>query len=114
VIRLLEGAASIEELRIPAKGFSGLGLRLLDPNTQVWRDTWINARHGVVEGPGMAGGFEDGSGIFEADDRDGDTAIKVRGIWDQITPASCRWRQAVSRDGGQTWIFNWWMAWTRA
>jgi photosystem II stability/assembly factor-like uncharacterized protein len=25
------------------------------------------------------------------------------GIWDRITPAGCRWRQAASDDGGQTW-----------
>ena len=30
-------------------------------------------------------------------------AVKVRGVWDYITPTSCRWRQAVSRDGGEAW-----------
>ncbi|MBN8506563.1 MAG: hypothetical protein J0L58_19025 [Burkholderiales bacterium] len=113
VIRLLDGAASIEELRIPAKGFSGLGLRFFDPKAQLWRDIWMNAKHGIAEGPGMPGHFVDGAGIFEADDKDGETPIKVRGIWDQITPRSCRWRQGVSRDGGRTWTFNWWMDWTR-
>ena len=39
--------------------------------------------------------------------------IKVRGVWDRITRTSCRWHQAVSRDGGNTWDVNWWMDWTR-
>jgi hypothetical protein len=37
----------------------------------------------------------------------------VRGIWDQITPNSCRWSQAVSRDDGRNWDENWVMLWTR-
>ena len=49
-----------------------------------------------------------------ADEVDGDTPIKVIGLWDQITKTSCRWRQGVSRDGGKTWEWNWIMDWTRA
>lgn len=114
VTRLLNGAASIEELRIPVKGFSGLGIRVLDPKAQVWHDVWMNAKHGLIEGPGMPGRFVDGMGVFEADDKDGEQPIKVRGVWDRITPRRCRWHQAVSRDGGATWVVNWEMDWTRA
>ena len=35
------------------------------------------------------------------------------GIWDRITPSSCRWRQGVSRDAGATWEDTWLMDWTR-
>jgi hypothetical protein len=63
--------------------------------------------------PGQTGSFENGVGIFGADDMDGDKPIKIRGTWDQITPTSCRWSQAVSRDGGRTWDENWVMQWTR-
>ena len=55
-----------------------------------------------------------GDGVFLTDDVDGDTPIKVIGLWDQITETSCRWRQGVSRDGGKTWEWNWIMGWTRA
>lgn len=111
---ILGGVASIEELRIPARDFAGMGLRLLDVPAQVWRDHWVNAKSGVLTPPGMPGGFSDGAGTFIADDRDGDQPIKVRGIWDRITPASCRWHQAISRDGGASWQPNWFMDWTRA
>lgn len=35
---ILGGIASVEELRIPAHNFSGMGLRLLDVEAQQWSD----------------------------------------------------------------------------
>lgn len=110
---ILGGVGSVEELRIPARGFSGMGLRLLDVQQQLWSDFWVNARSGVLTAPGMPGSFEEGAGIFIADDVDGDQPVKVRGVWDRITPTSCRWHQAISRDGGKTWQENWFMNWVR-
>lgn len=113
VVEILAGVGSIEELRIPARNFSGMGLRLLDIDNQTWNDFWVNGRSGVLTTPGQTGGFENGAGVFEADDVDGDQPIKVRGVWDEITPSSCRWWQAISRDGGKTWEENWVMKWVR-
>ncbi len=110
---LLGGVGSVEELRIPERGFAGMGLRLLDVKEKMWRDFWVNAKSGVLSPPGMPGGFVNGVGTFEADDDDNGQPIRVRGVWDRITPTSCRWHQAVSRDGGQTWEGNWFMDWTR-
>lgn len=59
------------------------------------------------------GAFENGVGTFTADDMDNDLPIKVKGVWDRITPESCRWYQVISRDGGKTWQENWLMDWTR-
>jgi hypothetical protein len=111
---ILGGVGSIEELRIPARGFSGMGLRLLDVENRVWADYWVNGRSGVLTPPGALGVFENGVGTFLADDLDGEAPIKVRGVWDRITPRSCRWHQAISRDGGTTWQENWFMDWVRA
>ncbi|MEY2758957.1 MAG: hypothetical protein RIR33_2735 [Pseudomonadota bacterium] len=111
---ILGGVASIEELRIPARDFSGMGLRTLDMKTLVWSDYWMNAKWGVIGSEGVKGGFVRGDGVFLSDDVDGDVAIKVIGLWDLITPTSCRWRQGVSRDGARTWAWNWIMDWTRA
>lgn len=110
---VLGGVASIEELRIPARNFSGMGIRLLDVEKKVWADFWINSKSGVLTPPGLAGVFENGEGIFDADDTDNGKPIKVRGIWDRITTKSCRWRQGVSRDGGKTWEYSWFMDWTK-
>ena len=111
---ILGGVVSVEELRIPARQFSGMGLRVLDVEKKVWSDFWVNAKSGVVAPPGTQGHFIEGTGIFEADDTDGEQAIKVRGVWDRITPTSCRWYQEISRDGGKHWEGNWYMDWTRA
>ena len=110
---ILGGVGSVEELRIPARNFSGMGLRLLDVTNLVWSDFWVNAKSGVLTTPGVTGSFENGAGIFISDDVDDGKPIKVRGLWDQITPNSCRWSQSVSRDGGATWADNWVMQWTR-
>jgi len=111
---VLGGAASIEELRIPARKFSGLGIRLLDVKQRVWCDYWVNARDGILTPPPSTGVFTNGVGTFTADDVDGKQPIKVRGVWDRITASSCRWHQATSRDGGKTWQENWFMDWQRA
>jgi hypothetical protein len=111
---ILGGVGSVEELRIPARQFSGMGLRLLDVDKRVWTDFWVNARSGVLAPPGMTGVFVDGAGTFQAIEYEDGKPITVRGVWDRITPTSCRWHQAVSRDGGKTWEENWFMDWKRA
>lgn len=111
---ILGGVGSVEELRIPARNFSGMGLRLLDVEKRLWSDFWVNAKSGVLTTPGTTGVFVDGAGTFIADDVDGDKPIKVRGVWDRITPKSCRWHQALSYDDGKTWQGQWFMDWTRA
>jgi hypothetical protein len=111
---ILGGVGSVEELRIPARNFGGMGLRLLDVEKRVWSDFWVNAKSGVLTTPGMTGSFENGAGIFIADDKDGNIPIKVRGVWDRITSKSCRWHQATSRDDGKTWEENWFMDWVRS
>ncbi len=90
-----------------------MGLRLLDIEKKIWHDYWVNGKSGVLAPPGLTGNFKNGEGVFVADDNDGDVPIKVKGVWDRITPNSCRWYQAVSRDDGKTWDINWSMDWTR-
>ena len=110
---ILGGIGSIEELRIPVRNFSGMGLRLLDVEKKEWSDFWVNAKSGVLVPPAVIGGFENGVGLFISDEPDGGQAIKVRGMWDNITAKTCRWQHAVSRDGGLTWEDNWIMDWKR-
>ena len=110
---ILGGIASVEELRIPARNFSGMGLRLLDVERKLWADFWVNSKSGVLEPPPSWGSFVKGVGLWDVDDKAGEQAIIVRGAWDQITPTSCRWYQAVSRDNGKSWQESWVMQWTR-
>jgi hypothetical protein len=115
VHRLLDGLVSVEELRIPARGFSGMGLRMFDPKKGLWSDHWVNGKHTAIAGEPTYGGFNaQREGIFQGDDTDDKgRPIRVKGQWDRITPTSCRWWQGTSRDGGATWEINWSMEWTR-
>ena len=113
VYRILAGGGSVEELRIPARSFSGMGLRLLDVEKRVWSDHWVNARSGVLYTPGETGGFVDGVGMFSSTYEENGRVTISAGIWDAITPQSCRWRQVVSEDGGSNWRHTWIMRWSR-
>lgn len=114
VFAILGGSCSIEELRIPARNFSGMGLRLLDIEKKVWSDHWVNAKSGVVAVPGQVGVFENGVGTFVSENTDDQGTVLYRGVWDRITPNACRWFQGWSRDAGRTWTDTWFMDWTRA
>jgi len=110
---ILGGVASVEELRIPARDFSGMGLRTLDAANGVWLDYWMNARTGVPGSTGTPGRFVDGVGDFDAAETDDQGPVIYRGCWDQITATSCRWRQGASRDRGASWDWKWIMQWSR-
>lgn len=111
---ILGGVISIEELRIPARQFSGMGLRTLDLAKGIWSDYWVNGKSGVVGEAGLIGGFVDGVGVFDATDTLDGRPVRYRGQWDLITPASCRWQQMSSKDDGLSWDVSWSMQWTRA
>lgn len=113
VVGVLGGIASVEELRIPSRNFSGMGLRLLDVERKLWADYWVNSKSGLMN-PATWGSFADGVGAWTAEEVDEGKPVIVRGVWDRITPVSCRWIQALSRDGGKTWEENWIMRWQRA
>lgn len=112
VLGILGGIASVEELRIPSRNFSGMGLRLLDVERELWADYWVNRKSGVLNPP-VWGGFTHGVGTWDSADVEAGVPVITRGVWDQITPTSCRWRQAQSRDDGKTWEENWIMQWMR-
>jgi len=115
VVGILGGICSVEELRIPARNFYGMGLRLLDQTTKVWSDHWVNKNSGVVTTPGQLGGFVNGVGTWGSNWTDDAGLVWLsEGIWDEITPNSTRWRQRVSRDNGATWEETWIMHWRRA
>ena len=111
---ILNGMASIEELRIPARNFSGMGLRTFNSGKQLWSDFWMNAKNGILLTPGVEGFFQKGQGIFISEEIEAGQTIKVRGMWDNISATTCRWQQATSRDDGQSWQTNWLMEWVRA
>ena len=74
---ILNGLVSVEELRIPARDFSGMGLRVLDLGKKLWADYWVNGKAGVQYGPTW-GSFVSGTGTWDSEDTDNGAAIIVR------------------------------------
>lgn len=110
---ILNGVGSVEELRIPAREFSGLGLRVLDVENRIWSDFWVNAKSGVVTTPGTTGGFFNGVGVFLSEHEENGQTVLTRSLWDRITETSHRWLQSYSRDSGATWDDDWIMEWRK-
>jgi hypothetical protein len=112
VWRAWSGLASIEWLRIPARRFEGMGVRLFRSETGQWADHWVNAKNGVLGEP-LLGQFKRGVGEFVSDETVGVKRLMAKSVWDEITPTTCRWYQATSEDDGKTWSKTWVMHWHR-
>jgi hypothetical protein len=109
---LFDGAANVDELRVPERGFTGLSLRLLDPARGEWTIYWANSRTGLLQPP-VTGRFSGSIGTFYGDDTHEGRAVRVRYLWSDITPGSARWEQAYSVGAEQAWEVNWVMELTR-
>jgi hypothetical protein len=88
-------------------------VRVFDPAKKQWSIYWIAEPTPVIDPAPVQGNFKDGVGLFYADDGADGKAFKVRFKWHRVTPNSARWEQALSTDGGTTWIDNWFMDFTR-
>jgi hypothetical protein len=103
---LLGGAANLDEMSMPTKGYSGVTLRLYNAERDEWSLYWISSRDPFIDTP-VVGRFTDGVGSFYGDDTHEGQPILVRFLWSAITPTSAHWEQAFSTDGGKTWETNW-------
>jgi hypothetical protein len=111
--RIFDGAANFEEISIPERGFSGLTLRLFDPERKEWSLYWASSRDGRIQPP-VIGYFNNGVGTFYSHETYNGSEIMVRFIWSDITPSSARWEQSFSTDEGATWEANWIMEFSRS
>jgi hypothetical protein len=112
---LLGGAGNVDDniLELPAGTYQAVSLRSFDPETGTWSIWWLDGRNPGRLDPPVVGGFTDGIGTFQCDDTLNGQPITVRFTWSNITETTCRWEQAFSPDGGQTWEVNWIMESTR-
>jgi hypothetical protein len=112
---ILDGAGNIDDnvLELPAGTYRAISLRTFDPETRAWSIWWLDGRNPSRLDPPVVGGFLNGIGTFLADDTFNGRPIVVRFLWSDITANTCRWEQAFSTDGGDTWEVNWVMESTR-
>ena len=106
---VLDGRENLVELDVsgPAGRLLGLSLRLFEPERRRWTLNFSNAASGTLAAP-MTGGFGGGRrGVFySAEEFDG-RRVLVRFVIESTRADTCRFEQAFSADGGQTWETNW-------
>ena len=109
VKKVWNGRANTVELEVDGPGgqhIRGLSLRLFNTQSRQWSLNFVNAAVGTVSVP-TVGAFKNSRGeFFDWEEYDG-RMILVRNVWKDITPASCRFEQSYSDDGGKTWELNW-------
>ncbi|MCW8377628.1 hypothetical protein [Streptomyces justiciae] len=110
---LFDGAANVDEIDMPHLSAKGATLRLFDRESGQWSLNWASSRTGTLFPP-VVGQFTDGRGEFYGDDTHDGKDVRVRFVWSDVSAAGARWEQAFSLDGGDTWLTNWVMEFTRA
>jgi hypothetical protein len=114
---LLDGAANIDEITFPTRGYRGCALRLFDPETRQWSIHWVDGRTRRLDPSPMVGGFTGDVGEFLGEDTWEGRPILVRFRWlrpatggdtggDTADGNTAGWEQAFSTDGGGTWETN--------
>jgi hypothetical protein len=108
VRKVLDGRANLVELRVkgPVGQIEGLSLRLYNTQSRQWSLHFSNIASGAIELP-TVGEFRNGRGEFYGQDTLNGRVILVRFVVSVLSPASCRFEQAFSVDGGKTWEVNW-------
>src|SRR5436190_22185980 len=108
VRKVWDGRANLVELEAdgPPGHFQGLSLRLYNPEARQWSLNFSNSKGGTLSQP-VIGEFKNGRGEFYGQDTLDGRAILVRFVISDITVGACRFEQAFSDDGGQTWEVTW-------
>jgi hypothetical protein len=114
VRKVWNGAANLGEIELDGPGghIEGLTLRVYNPDARQWNVQFANRANGTL-GEAMVGGFRDGRGEFYDQETYGGRMVFVRFVFSDITPASFKFEQAFSDDGGKTWEANWVSTFTR-
>lgn len=108
------GSGNIAEVTAdsPSGHLEFLALRLYNPDTRQWTNTFAGRSDGKLGVP-MFGEFKNGRGEFYDQEEYNGRMIMVRFTFIPLTADSGRSEQAFSDDGGKTWETNWINAYTR-
>lgn len=112
---VMGGLGNVDDnlLHLPGGDYRAVTLRAFDARTRRWAIWWLDGRSPHSLDVPVLGGFENGVGVFEADDVLGGQPIRVRFTWSETATDSPCWAQAFSSDGGATWETNWTMRFER-
>jgi hypothetical protein len=114
VFQILQGAGNVDEdeFQLPGQVYIGGMLRLFDAKQNKWSTYGLDRDSGALQPP-QSGRFEGGRGEFYGVDEEAGLPIRVRHLYVNLTPTTCRWEQAFSIDAGKTWETNWVIGFTR-
>jgi len=104
---ILGGAGNMDEINFPTRGWSGLTLRLYDPERSEWALYWVGGTASSIDPPVVGRWNQKRVFVGYCDDRFEGRPIRVRYIWSDISDTTAHWEQAFSEDGEQTWETNW-------
>ena len=115
---ILGGLGNVDTFSVPempnGKSFEGATMRLFDTENGRWKIWWAaDSAPGQLDPP-VAGQFTGKHGVFRGEDVVAGKPVKVRFDWNSFDAQTARWEQAFSFDGGQNWVHNWRMDFTRA
>lgn len=113
----LGGLGNVDNLAVEkgpnGEPFEGMSVRLFDVAEGLWRIWWASTAAPGHLDPGVSGRWTGNHGEFHGDDVVGGKPVKVRFDWDAFDADTAQWEQAFSFDGGETWVHNWRMSFTR-
>lgn len=114
VRKVWDGRSNLEEFEADGKSghIEGLTLRLYNPESHQWNQSWSTSNDGTLSQP-MVGNFNNDRGEFFDQEAFQGRMIYVRWVWSEITQNSCRFEQSFSADGGKSWEVNWINVYTR-
>ena len=113
--KILGGFGNLEDnhLHFPESSVRAIAMRSYNQVLKHWSIWWLDGRHPDNLDVPVVGRFENGFGVFYADDTYQEESIKVRFKWNSLNPEQPRWEQAFSKDDGKTWETNWTMIFSR-
>jgi hypothetical protein len=115
VVRAIwDGNGNLEEWDAitPSGVVRAISLHLYDAPSRQWRLHWATEHDGRVGVP-TVGSFHNGIGRFFAQEELDGRSVLLRITWEDRGAHSCHWEQSFSDDGGQSWMSDWTMEFTR-
>ncbi len=112
---ILDGLGNMDDnlINFPDDPYRAISLRTYDPRQKKWAIWWLDGRTPHSLDVPVKGQFEEGIGVFLAEDTFEGKPILMRFTWTRTETASPKWEQAFSSDNGATWETNWTMEFTR-
>jgi len=116
--KILGGWGNLEDnlLHLPDEqrgAYRAAAMRSFDAESGTWAIWWLDGRSPHALDTPVRGRFDNGLGLFYADDQLDGRPIRVRFTWYVGQDGHPRWEQAFSADDGASWETNWRMTFLR-